>query len=75
MPSAADTVIRAIVFGVKYNMIASGQINSGSSDDEAKKLASNQLNDYKVELIKNIESTISKFDVTSSLQKFDGFIN
>lgn len=50
-------------------------LHATSKEEVFKKLASNKLNYYKVELIKNIEAKIKEFDATSSLQKFDGFIN
>lgn len=59
----------------KANITDQTLISLPKNIDAYKRLASNQLNIYKVELIKNIESTLSKFDATSSLQKFDGFIN
>ncbi len=75
LPSPPDTVIRAIVFGVKSSLTVKGDIDANLPEEQAKKIASDKLNVYKVALINNIDAALNKYGAKDSLQKFDGFIN
>lgn len=74
MPGAGDQVIRAIIFGVMYDLSQKDSDFANKSEDERKKIASSRLNEYKVELVNNINKFISDNHVLESLQKFDGFL-
>lgn len=74
LPGAGDQVIRAIIFGVMYDLSQKDSNFASKSEDERKKIASSRLNEYKVELVNNINKFILDNRSLESLQKFDGFL-
>lgn len=76
VPGAGDQVIRAIIFGVIYDLKQKNIDDyANKTEDEQKKIASTYLNEYKVALIDNINKFLNDNNATDSLQKFDGFLN